>query len=279
MKNENNLNPIRGPSDPWARVAETLMRAPRHTFVALLLVAALFAFEIFNFDTTKYALSDLLGEVSLLGISWASVLGFAFCAIDFAGLVRIFTPEQGKGEHKEVWYLMGAWLLGATMNAVMTWYAVSLTLLHRPLQSSEVLSPEQLLTVVPIFVAILVWLTRILFIGALSMAGEQIFAVVRAYEQEESYRTMYPQRPMPSAPPIRQQSSLKPSQTAAQPVMRRNQPEPVYVNDMDQIEPKGGFPSSEQPGIAPSQRVNRVRQRPPLSGGRTVAPMSAKERR
>lgn len=275
MKNENNLNPIRGPSDPWARVAETLMRAPRHTFVALLLVAALFAFEIFNFDTTKYALSDLLGEVSLLGVSWASVLGFAFCAIDFAGLVRIFTPEQGKGEHKEVWYLMGAWLLGATMNAVMTWYAVSLTLLHRPLQSSEVLSPEQLLTVVPIFVAILVWLTRILFIGALSMAGEQIFAVVRAYEQEESYRTMYPQRPMPAAPPIRQQ----PVRTPSQPVTRRNSPEPVYVNDMDQNEPKGGFPLSEQPGVVPSQRVNRVRQRPPLSGGRAVAPMSAKERR
>ncbi len=282
MINEKNPNPIRGPSDPWARVAETLMRAPRHTFVALLLIAALFAFEVFNFDTTKYALSDLLGEDSLLGFSWATILGFAFCAIDFAGLVRIFTPEQDKGQHKEVWYLMGAWLLGATMNAVMTWYAVSLTLLQRPLQSSEVLTQEQLLTAVPIFVAILVWLTRILFIGALSMAGEQIFAIVRAYEQEDQYRAMRPARSLPSAPPVRQNRP----QPAVQAAARRKTPsELVYVDDGPDLphaaenDPQGGYRSSRtQPPVSSTQRVNRVRQRPPMAGNRPPAPMNAKSK-
>ena len=37
------------------------------------------------------------------------------------------------------------------------------------------LSREQLLRYVPIFVAVLVWLTRILFIGSFSIAGESIF--------------------------------------------------------------------------------------------------------
>jgi hypothetical protein len=138
------------------------------------LIVALFAFEVFNFDTTRYALRNLLGDVSFLRLEWAAILAVAFCAIDFAGLARIFTPEKGRDEPKEVWYLMGAWLLGATMNAVMTWWAVSLTLLSHDF-GNEVLSRAQLLNYVPVFVAILVWLTRILFIGALSVAGDHLF--------------------------------------------------------------------------------------------------------
>lgn len=144
------------------------------TVIGFILVTALVAFEIFNFDTTRYALKDLLGDVNFWGLGWATILAIAFCAIDFAGLARLFTPERGSEEHKAVWYLMGAWLLGATMNAIMTWWAVSLTLLSHEF-GNEVLSRQQLLQVVPIFVAALVWLTRILFIGAFSVAGEHIF--------------------------------------------------------------------------------------------------------
>jgi hypothetical protein len=147
---------------------------PRKTMVGIILLTALIAFEIFNFDTTRFALRNLLGEVSFLGIGWAGILAIAFCAIDFAGLARLFTPEQGADEPKAVWYLMGAWLLGATMNAIMTWWAVSLTLLSHNL-GNEVLSRQQLLDIAPIFVAVLVWLTRILFIGALSVTGEHMF--------------------------------------------------------------------------------------------------------
>lgn len=145
----------------------------RQMIVGGILVVALIAFEIFNFDTTKYALTNLLGPVNFGGIGWAAILAIAFCGIDLAGLVRLLTPERGADEPKEVWYLMGAWLLGATMNAVMTWWAVSLTLLNHEF-GNEVLGREALLKSVPIFVAVLVWLTRILFIGSLSVAGEQL---------------------------------------------------------------------------------------------------------
>lgn len=150
------------------------LSVPRKAAIGAMMVVALFAFELFNFDTTRYALRSLLGNVTFAGLGWATILAIAFCAIDFAGLARLFTPEEGEEESKAVWYLMGAWLLGATMNAVMTWWAVSLTLLAHDF-GNEVLSREQLLKGVPVFVATLVWLTRILFIGAFSVAGEHIF--------------------------------------------------------------------------------------------------------
>ncbi|MDX1689111.1 MAG: hypothetical protein R3248_14100 [Candidatus Promineifilaceae bacterium] len=146
----------------------------RQSLIGVILIVALFAFELFNFDTTRYALSNLLGDVAFLGVRWAAILAVAFCAIDFAGLAHLFTPEHDEEERSVIWYLMGAWLLGATMNAVMTWWAVNLTLLSHPF-GNEVLTREQLLRLVPPFVAVLVWLTRILFIGAFAVAGEHFF--------------------------------------------------------------------------------------------------------
>jgi hypothetical protein len=146
---------------------------PRKAIIGVILIIALIAFEIFNFDTTRYALESLLGEVKFLGFSWAVILAIAFCAIDFAGLSALFSPETGNAE-RSTWYLMGAWLLGATMNAIMTWWAVNLTLLNHEL-GNEVLSREELLRFVPLFVAVLVWLTRILFISAFSIAGTHLF--------------------------------------------------------------------------------------------------------
>lgn len=150
---------------------------PRHVVIGGILITALLAFELFNFDTTRYALSNLLGEVTFVGIGWATILAVAFCAIDFAGLARLFTPEGQRGKAHSSYYLMGAWLLGATMNAVMTWWAVSLTLLNHNL-GNEILGREDLLFMVPIFVAMLVWLTRILFIGSLTVAGEQFLGQI-----------------------------------------------------------------------------------------------------
>jgi hypothetical protein len=159
---------------PGAPVGLPSKSASRKMVVGIILVVALVAFEIFNFDTTRFALNSILGDISFVGVTWATILAIAFCAIDFAGLARLFTPERGREEPKAVWYLMGAWLLGATMNAVMTWWAVSLTLLSHDF-GNEVLGRETLLKLVPIFVATLVLLTRILFIGAFSVAGEHVF--------------------------------------------------------------------------------------------------------
>ncbi len=182
--------------------------------VAVILIIALVSFEIFNFDTTRFALNNLLGDVRFLGVSWAAILAIAFCSIDFAGLTRIFTPEREREEPKAVWYLTGAWLLGATLNAMMTWWAVSLTLLSHEF-GNEVLSREQLLYWVPLFVAVFVWLTRILFIGAMSVAGEYIFDFSSLIDRKP---TMMPkQRPypkqVPRTPPTAQPMRAQPQRS------------------------------------------------------------------
>lgn len=233
------------------RIQDSFKQMPRQFVIGIILVLALFAFEMFNFDTTRFALSDLLGTVEFMGISWAAILAIAFCAIDFAGLARLFTPERGRDEPKEVWYLMGAWLLGATMNAIMTWWAVSLTLLNNNL-GNEVLSREELLKIVPIFVAVLVWLTRILFIGAVTVAGERLMD----FRNEGSGRQPAASRQTNSGsrPATSSQSRPAPKKTSNN--RARPKPKPVDL-------------------AAPTIRSNnkpatngRVRQRPPRPGVR-----------
>lgn len=142
----------------------------------IIILTALLAFEIFNYSTTDYALRDLLGELKFAGLRWATILSIAFCGIDFAGIARLFTPQQGMDEPKEVWYLFGAWLLAATMNAILTWWGVSMAVTnHAALSSQTVVEVGTLTKVVPAFVAIMVWIIRILIIGSLSYAGDHLF--------------------------------------------------------------------------------------------------------
>jgi hypothetical protein len=155
----------------------------------VIIVGALLAFEVFNYTTTDFALTDLLGDVRFLGLRWAMILALAFCGMDFAGIARLFTPEKGRSEKMEVWYLLGAWFLAATMNATLTWWGVSIALLNRQALGNEILGRDQLLTVVPVFVAVLVWLIRILIIGTFSMAGDRLFS-----QAEESLRNMNAER-------------------------------------------------------------------------------------
>lgn len=263
--------------------------------IGLLFVMALIAFEIFNFDTTRYALDDFLGGVTFAGVRWATVLAIAFCAIDFAGLVRFFLPEEeGAATPAGVWYLMGAWLLGATMNALMTWWAVSLTLLNHDL-GNEVLSRQQLLEIVPIFVAVLVWLTRILFIGALTVAGEHLIEFGASNKREVERRPATSRNLI--GPGQRQQRPARPAMAEPQPTLVRQEvPElsedvPAFLNerrasrsrpvlrpvDDDEVATElvdTPLRSAQtQRRAAPSQNDHdsarqgtRVRQRPPVPG-------------
>ncbi|HXQ32577.1 MAG TPA: hypothetical protein VN843_01015, partial [Anaerolineales bacterium] len=74
-----------------------------------IILCALLAFEVFNYSSTSFALTDILGDLSFGPLRWATILAFAFCGIDFAGIARIFTPEKGRDEPAEVWYLFAAW--------------------------------------------------------------------------------------------------------------------------------------------------------------------------
>ena len=209
-------------------------------------------------------------------MQWAAILAIAFCSIDFAGLVRLFTPERGMDEPKEVWYLMGAWLLGATMNAVMTWWAISLTLLNHNF-GNEVLSREQLLLYVPIFVAVLVWLTRILFIGAFSVAGEHIFEFndVADAPQKRPVASTATARRRPTTANVRRAPVAKtaaPTRTAV-PKRVSAQPTQVHMPVEEYSEP------APQPQPQRQPVSSRVRQRPPRPNGMRRSPLNGLQAR
>ncbi|HTX78667.1 MAG TPA: hypothetical protein VMC62_03320 [Longilinea sp.] len=156
-------------------VRRSLEKVPPATVFLGIILFALVFFEFFNYSTTDYALRDLLGGLNFAGLGWSTILAMAFCAIDFAGIARLFTPRSGFGEGRESWYLFGAWLLAATMNAMLTWWSVSLAIVDHSVQSAEVINMTTLTRVVPVFVAIMVWVIRILIIGSLSYALDRFF--------------------------------------------------------------------------------------------------------
>jgi len=146
-----------------------------------ILLGALLAFEVFNYSTTDFALRDVLGDLRFAGLRWSTVLSLAFCGIDFAGIARLFTPEQGRDEPAEVWYLFGAWLLAAVMNAMLTWWGVSIAILNHSSEGGVLVGQSTMIKVVPIFVAVMVWLIRVLIIGTFSVAGEKLFSLADDY--------------------------------------------------------------------------------------------------
>jgi hypothetical protein len=195
-------------------------------FAAILLVALL-AFEVFNYSTTQFALNDLLGgDLRFVGIPWATILAIAFCGIDFAGIARLFTPQQDRGEATEVWYLFGAWLLAAAMNAGLTWWGVAVAVRsHREL-ASLVISQQTLANVVPVFVALMVWLIRVLIIGTFSMSGDRMFSMA----DERPSMLISAMRPPLATEASRSSNLPRPVRQAPTPVAPRPapRPEPSY---------------------------------------------------
>ncbi len=147
---------------------------PKISLFGIIIVGALVAFEIFNYSTTEFALTDLLGSLEFAGVGWATILALAFCGMDFAGIARLFSPQHASEKPLEIWYLLGAWFLAATMNAMLTWWAISVSLLQHQGLGNEIINRETLLSSVPIFVALLVWLIRVLMIGTFTLSGTRL---------------------------------------------------------------------------------------------------------
>ena len=192
----------------------------------LIILSALLAFELFNYSTTDYALRDLLGELRFAGLRWSTILSLAFCGIDFAGIARLFTPQQGTEEPKEIWYLMGAWLLAATMNALLTWWGVSMAIVNHAMSSTAIIDPETLTTVVPIFVSLMVWIIRILVIGTLSASGEKIFS--NAVKSPPANTVYQNQRPARASSPANTPSVFANNASLSAQGRQSQRPEPTY---------------------------------------------------
>jgi hypothetical protein len=204
---------------------------PRGMVFGGILVGALLAFEVFNYSTTDFALTDLLGsELKFAGVRWATILSIAFCGIDFAGIARLFTPEQGRDEPAEVWYLFGAWLLAAAMNAGLTWWGISVAVMSHEVVGSSLVSQATMTKAIPVFVAIMVWLIRVLIIGTFSMAGERLFSMgTRRAGRPFSQTTRSPSTQRPSASSARPGPGRQDEQERSAPAAPASQrSEPTY---------------------------------------------------
>lgn len=198
-------------------------RVQAQTGMGVLLLVALLFFEMFNYSTTAFALRDLLGELRFLRVPWAVWLAVAFCGIDFAGLARLFALPEDEDE-REVWMLFGAWFLAATMNALLTWWGVSVALLtHRPL-GTPLLGEALVQKVVPIFLAVQVWLTRILLIGSITLAGPRLFRRPVS-QQGEQMKPMARPRPVTRVEPGQGTATLRVPEPRYEPVQARGRRE------------------------------------------------------
>lgn len=201
----------------------------RGKLFGLLIIGALLAFELFNYSTTDYALNDFLGGLTFLGIRWATILAIAFCGIDFAGIARLFTPEQGDNSPKEVWYLFAAWLLAASINAMLTWWGVALAIVNHQSLGGSVIARDTMIQVVPIFVAIMVWVIRVLIIGTFSIAGDRLFSQADTPHRTQTVPVMHradnTSHPSPSQPLALHPLPKSTTESDHRPV---NRPEPTY---------------------------------------------------
>ena len=204
----------------------------------IMIIGALLAFEIFNFSTTEFALNDVLGDLKFVGFRWATTLSIAFCGIDFAGIARMFTPEQGADEPAEVWYLFGAWLLAAAMNAMLTWWGVSIAIINNSsLGAGSVVSSTTLTKAVPVFVAVMVWLIRVLIIGTFSLAGERLFSQEEKRSYSNNRRSTSRPKPRPQTQTSRATASLRPASSLARPANNYTRPAPKPQGSYQRPEP------------------------------------------
>jgi hypothetical protein len=154
-----------------SRVFQNLMIRTSTVYMGMI-IAALVAFEAFNFNSTNFALRNILGSQSSGGVSWSTILALAFCGMDFAGIARLLGPQEEQ-EGRGGWYLLGAWVLAAAMNAGLTWWGISVAVYNQPVEYTLIINPMTFVTVVPVLVAVMVWVIRILIIGSLVTSFNQ----------------------------------------------------------------------------------------------------------
>jgi hypothetical protein len=140
--------------------------------VGWLLLGAFFAFELFNYSTTKYALTDILGAAALFGLRWDTLLSLLFCTIDLGAFVRFVRPERPGEDPSAVHYLFAGWLLAAAFNAVLTWWGVSLAMVASNPQLG-------LITWISVFISACVFLVRLFLMATLVVGGERVVMPAR----------------------------------------------------------------------------------------------------
>jgi len=196
----------------------------------ILFTLALGAFEAFNYSTTDFALSDLLGELKFFGIRWATLLSIAFCGVDFAGIAHLLAPQINDEGNRSSWYLFGAWILAATMNAILTWWGVVLAVQSHQVLSTGVVNESTVLRTVPVFIALMVWVIRIMVVGSFSKKASQFRSGSNQSSETTMSRREFRQAQSRAAHPATNNAVFIQPQNSK----RGYRPEPTYIPLQDE---------------------------------------------
>ncbi len=216
-----------------------LLKTRKELLYIFVFSIALVAFEAFNYSTTDFALSDLLGELSFLGLRWSTLLSIAFCGIDFAGIALLLAPQDTPDHARSAWFMFGAWILAATMNAILTWWGVVLAVQSHPVVSAGVLNEGFVTRTVPVFIALLVWVIRIMIVGSLSRKTERLSeeapqsgtaGMSRRELRQAQSRAAHPAQKSRSVPAGLNSAAFKQTQNT----QRGYRPEPTYIPMQDE---------------------------------------------
>jgi hypothetical protein len=215
------------------------LKMRKEMLYVIVFVMALLAFEAFNYSTTDFALSDLLGELRFAGVAWSTLLSIAFCGIDFAGIALLLSTPSQKEDNRSAWFMFGAWILAATMNAILTWWGVVLAIQSHPVVSAGVVDEGFVTRTVPVFIALMVWVIRILLVGSLSKKSDRIVEessqlvaapVSRRELRQAQSRAAHPSQSSRSVPAGLRTAAINQSQNTK----RGYRPEPTYIPMQDE---------------------------------------------
>lgn len=81
---------------------------------------------------------------------------------------------------------------------MLTWWGVSVAIMNHNALGGVLVGQATMTRMVPIFVAVIVWLTRVLIIGTFSIAGDRLFTSAEAHAYQRPASRLQPQpRPQP----------------------------------------------------------------------------------
>ena len=147
----------------------------------MLLLISLFVFEFVNYTTNVGAVESILGSrsVGLLfygQVSFAVLVGLAFCLVDFSGIARIFTPQRGKDEPNAVRVLFIVWLLSAVLNAGLTWWVATIWVASSYGGQNPLVNYNTVLVWAPRIIATLFFLVHFGLVYTVALVGDDLFS-------------------------------------------------------------------------------------------------------
>jgi len=164
-----------------------------------IMLLGLLCFLFFNFTTTWETMQVLLGDTT-------SVLLFAVAIslVDFAGIARIFTPEDDlRKENAFVLIMLFVWLVAAFADILLTWWWAAL-MMEQTNAASHLPSGfgNTMLVVFPWAIAFMEFAIRVPLVLMVGQYGERLF-------RSKALSRVPSQRPTPTQVPSSFQRSLE----------------------------------------------------------------------